>query len=578
MLRPRHFCACHFKDCTRLLLVVVVFAFVLRLLGIGYGLPFTLFMDEYHEVMRALQLGTGSFNFDRAGKGGLYLILFLQFGTVFIAQLLTAQVSNANEFALEFIKDPTSLYMIGRVTVAMFGAAGVAAIYQLGKISYGRPAGLLAALILALNGLHVELSRVIGLDVMLLTLSTVALIYSLKVLEHGGMRNYVLAGFFAALATTTKLPGVLLLPILYACHLYQVRHRQLHWSGAFFDRYLFAGLSVFVIILVATNPGIVHGAKYLGLFTARDNETPDVGEEMEGGEHFLDAEHDNLYVFYFDAIQDAFGWPLLCFGIGGVIYALRHRRPVDIVLVSYALINLVVISSTTTGLYYPRYALPIMMILILLAARFVSSIADKTGRYSTISATAMVVALAFSPAYAAYENTVRSFREDARIVVRDWLVKNAPAGTRILVEGGKVGVKRSTVPLPESLDTLRKQYQYWLTNEPRQAKLIGYRIAIHTEPSFDLVYLRPDKIQDLNEYINQGVRVFVIQPGSLENPRLYGTSGRRFVSQLRSDERVEMAARVPGVDHPRFSSTIEVYVVDGFDFLPELNHSLETGI
>ena len=57
----------------RILWLVLVVALLIRLWGIGYGLPFSYVNDEYHEVMRALQLGAGSFNFDRIGKGGFYL-------------------------------------------------------------------------------------------------------------------------------------------------------------------------------------------------------------------------------------------------------------------------------------------------------------------------------------------------------------------------------------------------------------------------------------------------------------------------------------------------------------------------
>ena len=77
-------------------------ALLIRLWGVWYGLPFTYYNDEYHEVMRALQLGTGSFNFNRNGKGGLYLVLFIEYGFYFVILKLAGVVGTAQEFGKLF--------------------------------------------------------------------------------------------------------------------------------------------------------------------------------------------------------------------------------------------------------------------------------------------------------------------------------------------------------------------------------------------------------------------------------------------------------------------------------------------
>ena len=64
----------------RALVLVLGLACLLRLWGTWYGLPFSYYDDEYHEVMRALELGMGGFNFERTGKGGFYFLLFLEYG------------------------------------------------------------------------------------------------------------------------------------------------------------------------------------------------------------------------------------------------------------------------------------------------------------------------------------------------------------------------------------------------------------------------------------------------------------------------------------------------------------------
>ena len=68
----------------QLSVIVVAIAVALRLWGIDYGLPFVYWTDEYHEVMRAMELGAGGFNFGRTSKGGFYLLLFFEYAIYYV--------------------------------------------------------------------------------------------------------------------------------------------------------------------------------------------------------------------------------------------------------------------------------------------------------------------------------------------------------------------------------------------------------------------------------------------------------------------------------------------------------------
>ena len=64
-----------------------------------------------------------------------------------------------------YITDPTPYYLIGRAVVAACGVASVYLVYRLGKEAFSRPVGLLAALFLAVEPLHVRYSHVAVTDV-----------------------------------------------------------------------------------------------------------------------------------------------------------------------------------------------------------------------------------------------------------------------------------------------------------------------------------------------------------------------------------------------------------------------------
>ncbi len=73
------------RNWNRALVLVLGLACLFRLWGTWYGLPYSYYDDEYHEVMRALELGMGGFNFERTGKGGFYFLLFLEYGLYYVS-------------------------------------------------------------------------------------------------------------------------------------------------------------------------------------------------------------------------------------------------------------------------------------------------------------------------------------------------------------------------------------------------------------------------------------------------------------------------------------------------------------
>ena len=70
----------HFAEKNKqILLLILAVALVLRLWGIWFGLPYLYQVDEGHEVLRAMRLGMGSFDFNRNLKGGYFYLLFFEY-------------------------------------------------------------------------------------------------------------------------------------------------------------------------------------------------------------------------------------------------------------------------------------------------------------------------------------------------------------------------------------------------------------------------------------------------------------------------------------------------------------------
>jgi hypothetical protein len=547
----------------RILWGLLGFALLVRLWGIDYGLPFVYWTDEYHEVMRAMELGAGGFNLERTGKGGFYFLLFVEYGIYFVVLKLGGVVDSTRQFAELFVKDPSVFYLLGRTTAAVFGAATVAFVYRLGRNAYDWRVGLAAAAFLAVNVLHADLSHRVGVDVPMTLFATMALFYGVRIAESGGRRNYVLAGLCAGLATTTKLPGIaVLLPLLVA-HGYNAARtgnspKQWALSGN-----VWIAFAIFLFVWVGTNPGVLFTGDFLSVYVSAD---ASAGlEEVAGEGAPLAPGRPNLWWFYVAVLRESMGWPLFILALTGVGYAAWKRGPADIMLLVYGLANFVAIAGTVSGdLYYPRYTLPIIVCLSVLAARFALAIAGGERRWGgPVALTVVVLAGCALPLVATLKHSYSLTRPDTRTLAKDWLDANLPPGAKVLIEGGKIAPSRLTVQLQDSRESLDRRIEYWKGVEPRQARFLQVRRGVHEGGGYDLELVRAENILEVDDYLRAGVDYFVIRPDTFSGARKAGDRSVRFLQSLRSDERIELIARFGADDDLRQGPPIEVYRVQG---------------
>ena len=542
-----------------LLALVFVVALAGRLWGIDYGLPFSYWTDEYHELMRAMELGAGGFNFARTSKGGFYLLLFVEYGIYFVVLKLAGVVTTTHEFAELFARDPSVFYLIGRTTAAVFGCITVAAVFYVSRLAYTTMAGLMAAFLLAINVLHVDVSHRIGVDIPMTMLATLALYHGLRLADDGRRISYVMAGLFAGLATTTKLPGiVLLLPLLIA-HTYAVARnggRVREWIAS---RDLWIAASVFVAVLLVTNPGYfvytnfgVHLFEPAGDALESDELDAFVGTDLVG--------RPNLYLFYLNAVSDSMGWPLFVVSLGALAYAVWKRTRADVILVSYALVNYLAISGTSSEvLYYPRYALPVITILVILAGRALSDLLLDLQSWRLAAGAAILAVVSAWPIVKVVTSDYTLTQNDTRTIAKDWFETNVPAGATVLIEGGKTGPSRESVPLHESRASLERRVAHWKEVEPKQAKFLEFKLAAEEGTGYELEFVKLKTLSTLDEYAASGIDYFVVRPEYFTKSRRAVPGAFRLLEQLRNDPRVELVRRFEPESHLQPGPVVEIY-------------------
>jgi dolichyl-phosphate-mannose-protein mannosyltransferase len=233
------------------------------------------------------------------------------------------------------LDDPS--YLAARLVVVAFGVAGVAAAWWLGARAYDSLAGFVAAAFTAVATTHVAYSRTAVTDVPFTTLTTA----SLALLAT---RRLELAGAVAGLATAAKYPGVVLLAPLVVAG-YRSRRRLAVAVGL--------GVAAFAL----ASPFVLLNAGE-AIDDARR-----VSERARAG--WLGFENDGPALFAFvERLWEGVG-PALVVGLAALVVALLHRRPVDLMLASFALAYFATLLPLDA--HFDRYVLPLVPVLGALA-------------------------------------------------------------------------------------------------------------------------------------------------------------------------------------------------------------------
>ncbi|HEV2356494.1 MAG TPA: glycosyltransferase family 39 protein [bacterium] len=208
--------------------LIMAGALVLRLLGVGRGLPYLHEWDEWFQLPPVIKmvlyhtLNPGIFIY-----GSLYYYLLLPVVYAHFLYLHAAGVIKSfDDVVLThplipgygwYINLP-SFYVWARAATALLGAATVYLTYRLGRAAFGRPVGVLAAALLAVAPGAVYYADTVRVDVPVAFFSTAALLAGLGVLRRGRRRDYLVAGLLAGLAISTKQTAVWVVPALLIAH------------------------------------------------------------------------------------------------------------------------------------------------------------------------------------------------------------------------------------------------------------------------------------------------------------------------------------------------------------------------
>lgn len=401
----------------RLLGAVGVTALLLRVAGIGWGLPGADHLSSYHPdewqaVETALSMiarGSANPQFFNYPTLQPYLL-----GLLFAPLLAAAPEAGIGLF-----------YLVGRLVSVGFGVATVVLVGLIGRRLGGPRVGLVAAGLTAVLPLHVVSSHFATVDVALTGWCAAALLAAVTVAERPDWRTLLLGAAAAGAAMATKYNGALLLLPLWAAAGLAWRRQAAKpvVAAAAVAALAFAVASPFVLLDPAAWPQVRY----------------ELFEHPRVTSLYADVGPGWLFHMRWN-LPTAAGGPVALAALVGLLLLARRRPPGALPVLVYGLVF--ALSLLRTRELFIRYWLPLLPVIALGAAVAVAEL-----RARPLVMWLVLAAIAVGPVLRSAAYVAMLGRPDARDQALDWCRTAVAPGETVGMLGSGGTVWFQAVPL-----------------------------------------------------------------------------------------------------------------------------------
>lgn len=312
-----------------------------------------------------------------------------------ILDILLSNTPELNHPPLTFLILKADIFIFGmdeffvRLPFILAGTLSVPAVYWLAKILSSKKVGIVAALIIAFNPIHRELSLMINDFILLGLFGTLATYFYLRHIKQNNLKSTLLFCLFAILTIHSSMIGIVWIFALFLVFLSKkVRLKQnsrAKWS-------------VWLIILIASIPMLILIFKAFSGMMELQQKLSMIPELAWGTEPLLQQAF-NIAIDLLDPPLGLFFATLLIFGFLSInlnTIRRRHFAPITIPLItlSIVLILLAVVSRVRSDYFYFMMVLlaPIAAVAILRLTQFrENEFAESFFRISAAAITALVL-------------------------------------------------------------------------------------------------------------------------------------------------------------------------------------------
>ena len=414
----------------RLLVAFIVFvALALRVHHAGFGLPSMHDPDEpIFMIMAYKLLNEGTLNPQWFGHPGTTTIYLLAVIDVIVAGfgLLTGRYANVEAFGAAVYADPALIFVPARIAMALLGTLCVWLTYLIGRRVMGRSCGVIAAALLTVNALHIAWSQVVRTDIHASVFMLGCILFAIRIVDEGKLKDYLLAGAFVGFAAATKWPSVTVAVAIVGAFAWRISScgAPMRREGAMLAA---AGLASIAGLFVAS-PYII-----LDWQTVLANVSNEMRPRHLGHTGFGFVGNAG---YYFGLVQQSMGWlGLALVGAGVVVHAIRSSAARWCLIPPTALFLILICAQ---NLIWSRWILPLLPMFCLFAAAGTVAIAGllvrRLGEGKRLLLTGTAAGLAILPSAAAAVDHKAERANDTRTQAARWAMQNIPPGSTVVLE------------------------------------------------------------------------------------------------------------------------------------------------
>lgn len=407
------------------LALILLIAVALRLNNIAFGLPSLWDPDEPIFMLIPINMLTDRTLdpgwFGHPGSTTIYLIGLIDAAVAGLG-VATGRYPDLASFARAAFEDPSLLFIPVRVVMAFIGVGTVWLTYLVGRRLRGTAAGLIAALLLAINALHIAWSQVIRTDINASLFMLACILFSMRAYAQGRLRDFALAGVFAGLATVTKWPAItVFVAVLGAA------------AGRGFNRRELAGLG-------ASGAALVAAMFLASPFVFIDWRT--VLANLNGEARPFHLAHtgagflSNLQFYAIFEIRSTMGWIGLAAVLAGAVLLAKRSRAARWTLIPGAMAFLALICAQ--HLIWSRWMLPVLPAMCIFAGiaaeELRGAISSRLPQLSPSVATGLVTAALAAPSLIGAVGQAVERTNDTRALAAQWAVQHIRPGSTVVIE------------------------------------------------------------------------------------------------------------------------------------------------
>ncbi|MEJ2107628.1 MAG: glycosyltransferase family 39 protein [Acidiferrobacteraceae bacterium] len=423
-----------------LLALVLVLASLLRLQGIGWGLPtvghpaYSYHPDEAPLILAA----------HRMAVDGVKRADFIYGGTLFFRMLAIPAPLNSllDTFSGGHGKIGNAI-LFWRLFMTLVALISILFLYRIGAILFNRRVGILAALLLAVVPAHVVWAQRVRPDEIAALFAIVLFYLAVKLYRAESHRHRYLfaAAFVTGIAVAFRFPLALFgIPAVVA---YGLRDWKGGTAWRLYAKHFGLAFVCAVIGYLVGSPqslssphSLIAGMQYQWSF-------------QSGAFPYAIGRGPGIYQYAWTMMVMAVGHPIYVLALAGAVVGLRRRDP-GVTLVFSALLPYLLLTSFTSWVVV-RYLVPLVPFMALLAAYLCEKWLFRGSRPVVAALAVSAAVLWVSMVSFAYTRMEKG--ADTRDLAATWIMQNLPSGSVVVRVLGYPGDFASNVgPLPGMKD------------------------------------------------------------------------------------------------------------------------------